>query len=105
MARGGRGAADSAAVLGLALVLAAAGAQVARAAAGGHDYSKALSKSILYFEAQCALRAAPRRPADRLARRLRPARRQGQRSTYALVHYAVAVQSLRPLVCVLETNE
>ncbi|XP_062208289.1 endoglucanase 2-like [Phragmites australis] len=38
------------ALLGLALVLAAA-AQTARAA-GGHDYGKALSKSILYFEAQ-----------------------------------------------------
>ncbi|WVZ72841.1 hypothetical protein U9M48_021240 [Paspalum notatum var. saurae] len=47
MARGGGG---MAAVLGLAMVLAAA-AQVACVAAG-HDYGKALSKSILYFEAQ-----------------------------------------------------
>jgi hypothetical protein len=36
------------AVLGLALALAAA----ARVAAAGHDYRQALSKSILYFEAQ-----------------------------------------------------
>ncbi|KAJ1281978.1 hypothetical protein BS78_03G014500 [Paspalum vaginatum] len=49
MARGGGGG-GMAAVLGLAMVLAAA-AQVACVAAG-HDYGKALSKSILYFEAQ-----------------------------------------------------
>ncbi|KAF0917025.1 hypothetical protein E2562_016326 [Oryza meyeriana var. granulata] len=39
-------------LLGLALVLIAAMAQMARGGGGGHDYGKALSKSILYFEAQ-----------------------------------------------------
>lgn len=37
-------------LVGIALALAAAAAQVASAA--GHDYRQALSKSILYFEAQ-----------------------------------------------------
>ena len=36
----------------LALLVLAAAAQVACAAAAGHDYGTALSKSILYFEAQ-----------------------------------------------------
>ena len=36
----------------LALFVLAAAAQVACAAAAGHDYGEALSKSILYFEAQ-----------------------------------------------------
>jgi hypothetical protein len=51
MASGGRGGGAVGrmmAVLGLALALAAA----ARVAAAGHDYRQALSKSILYFEAQ-----------------------------------------------------
>ncbi|PVH39514.1 hypothetical protein PAHAL_5G524000 [Panicum hallii] len=46
---GARGVAGRMAVLGLALFVLAAAAQVA---AAGHDYGTALSKSILYFEAQ-----------------------------------------------------
>ena len=49
---GSRGAAGRMSVLGLALLVLAAAAQVACAAAAGHDYGEALSKSILYFEAQ-----------------------------------------------------
>uniref|UniRef100_A0A0D9Y5A1 Endoglucanase n=1 Tax=Oryza glumipatula TaxID=40148 RepID=A0A0D9Y5A1_9ORYZ len=55
MARGGRAAGVSMAhLLGIALVVlvVAAMAQVARGGGGGHDYGMALSKSILYFEAQ-----------------------------------------------------
>ncbi|KAL6627186.1 hypothetical protein ACP70R_030912 [Stipagrostis hirtigluma subsp. patula] len=53
MARGGgRGARGvGMALLGIVVVALAAAAHVALAA-GGHDYGKALSKSILYFEAQ-----------------------------------------------------
>jgi len=51
---GSRGAAGRMAVVPgrLALFVLAAAAQVACAAAAGHDYGTALSKSILYFEAQ-----------------------------------------------------
>lgn len=55
MARGGGAAGVSMAHhLGIALVVlvVAAMAQVARGGSGGHDYGMALSKSILYFEAQ-----------------------------------------------------
>ncbi|KAL6850124.1 hypothetical protein ACP4OV_020751 [Aristida adscensionis] len=56
MARVGGGGGGRGALVGLALVavvLLAAAAPMAQAAAGGgHDYGEALSKSILYFEAQ-----------------------------------------------------
>jgi len=52
MAGGRRGGGSRGVAGSLALLVLAAAAQVACAAAAGHDYGTALSKSILYFEAQ-----------------------------------------------------
>ncbi|TKW12152.1 hypothetical protein SEVIR_5G018300v4 [Setaria viridis] len=60
---GARGVVGRMAVLVLALALAAA-SEVARVAAAGHDYRQALSKSILYFEAQ---RSGPLPSGQRIA--------------------------------------